>query len=72
MARPAMELTSFSIGERRIAQLLAAGHADDVIAARLLLSAETVEWTVAKLCALLGVGGRDELVGALAADDGQV
>lgn len=60
-----MELTSVSIEERRIAQLLAAGHADDAIAARLLLSAETVEWTVAKLCALLGVGAREELVGAL-------
>ena len=60
-----MELTSFSIAERRIVQLVADGHADDVIGARLILSAEAVEWTVAKLCALLCVSARDELVGAL-------
>jgi DNA-binding CsgD family transcriptional regulator len=55
-----------TITERHVAALVAAGCTDASIASRLAVSRESVEWTVAKLCRLLAVGSRDELVGALA------
>jgi DNA-binding CsgD family transcriptional regulator len=64
--RAALLPPSFSTTERRVGLLVGAGHADQAIAARLLLSVQTVEWTVAKLCRTLGVRSRDELVVLLA------
>jgi DNA-binding CsgD family transcriptional regulator len=58
--RPGLQ-PSLSITERRVGTLVAAGYADTEIAARLLLSPQTVEWTIAKLCLTLEVASRDEL-----------
>jgi DNA-binding CsgD family transcriptional regulator len=55
-----------SITERRIGALVAAGYADAEIAARLLLSPQTVAWSVAKLCRTFEAVSRDELVSLLA------
>jgi DNA-binding CsgD family transcriptional regulator len=57
---------SLSATERRVGSLVAAGYADAEIAARLLLSAQTVAWSVAKLCRTLDVGSRVELAALLA------
>jgi DNA-binding NarL/FixJ family response regulator len=51
--------------EQRVGTLVAAGHSDLAIASRLALTAQTVEWNVAKLSERLGVGSRAELVAAL-------
>jgi DNA-binding NarL/FixJ family response regulator len=59
-----MEL-SFSITEKRVGALVAAGCTDRMIASRLLLSVQAVEWSVAKLCRVLGVESRAELVARL-------
>jgi DNA-binding CsgD family transcriptional regulator len=58
---------SLSMTERRVGSLVAAGHADAEIARRLVLSAQIVEWSVAKLCRTLEVESRDELVALLRA-----
>jgi len=50
-----------SMTERRVGSLVAAGYADSDIAARLLLSEQTVLWSIAKLCRTLDVGSRHEL-----------
>lgn len=59
--RPRLSLT-----ERRIGALVAAGYPDAEIASRLLVSAQTVEWNVAKLTRALQVASREELVLRLA------
>jgi DNA-binding CsgD family transcriptional regulator len=51
--------------ERRVGSLLAAGYGDAEIATRLLLSTQSVEWSVAKLCRTLEVSSRRELVALL-------
>jgi len=56
--------------ERRVGSLVAAGHSDSEIARRLLVSAPSVEWSVAKLCRTLEVGSRDELAAVLQALSG--
>lgn len=56
---------SLSMTERRVGSLVAAGYADPEIAARLLLSEQTVQWSVAKLCRTLDVGSRHELAALL-------
>ena len=63
---PGLLRPSLSITERRVGSLVAAGYADTEIAARLLLSPQTVAWSVAKLCRTLEAGSRDELVSLLA------
>jgi DNA-binding NarL/FixJ family response regulator len=57
---------SLSPVERSVGSLAAAGYADREIAAHLGLSAQSVEWSVAKLCRALGVASREELVARLA------
>jgi DNA-binding CsgD family transcriptional regulator len=58
---------SLSMTERRVGSLVAAGHGDAEIARRLALSAQIVEWSVAKLCRTLEVQSRGELVALLRA-----
>ena len=54
-----------SMTQRRVGSLVAAGYADSEIAARLLLSEQTVLWSIAKLCRTLDVGSRHELAARL-------
>jgi len=56
---------ALSITERRVGSLVAEGFADPVIANRLLLTVQAVEWSVAKLCRALGVASREELAALL-------
>jgi DNA-binding NarL/FixJ family response regulator len=56
---------SLTMTERRVGSLVAAGYADPEIAARLLLSEQTVQWSVAKLCRTLDLGSRHELAARL-------
>ena len=51
--------------ERQIAALAAQGHADLVIAERLVISVRTVQTHLARVYAKLGVTGRTELAGLL-------
>jgi DNA-binding NarL/FixJ family response regulator len=51
----------FSITERRVGVLVAAGFTNAVIANRLLLTVQAVEWSVAKLCRALEADSREEL-----------
>jgi DNA-binding CsgD family transcriptional regulator len=67
---PELLLPSLSMTERRVGSLVAAGYVETEIAKRLLLSAQLVEWTVAKLCQTFGVGSQDELAGQLRALSG--
>ena len=55
----------FSITERRVGVLVAAGFTNAVIANSLLLTVQAVEWSVAKLCRALGVASREELAALL-------
>jgi DNA-binding CsgD family transcriptional regulator len=57
---------SLSPVERSVGWLAVAGYADSEIAAHLGLSAQSVEWRVAKLCRTLDAASRDELVARLA------
>jgi DNA-binding CsgD family transcriptional regulator len=57
---------SLSAVERSVGSLVAAGYANSEIAAQLGLSAQSVEWRVAKLCHTRGVASREELVARLA------
>jgi DNA-binding NarL/FixJ family response regulator len=54
-----------SITERRVGALVAEGCTDRAIASRLLLSVQTVEWCVAKLCRTLRAESRAELAALL-------
>ena len=56
---------SLTMTERRVGSLVAAGYADREIAARLLLSEQTVQWSVAKLCRTFDLGSRHELAARL-------
>ena len=56
---------AFSITERRVGSLVAAGCTDRAIAHRLLVTVEAVEWSVAKLCRGLGVESREALAALL-------
>jgi DNA-binding CsgD family transcriptional regulator len=58
-------LSPLSEAERRIVGLVVAGRTDDEVAQRLLLSPETVEWTLTKIYRKLRVRSRTELVAKL-------
>jgi DNA-binding NarL/FixJ family response regulator len=57
---------TLSMTERRVGALVAEGCTDRMIATRLLLSVQAVEWSVAKLCRILGVESRAQLAAVLA------
>ena len=63
--RPPRAGVSLSIAERRVGSLVAASCSDALIAERLLLSMQAVEWTVAKLSRRFGAGSREELAALL-------
>ncbi|MGZ8692116.1 MAG: LuxR C-terminal-related transcriptional regulator [Gaiellaceae bacterium] len=67
---PELLLPSLSMTERRVGSFVAAGYSDTEIAKRLLVSAQIVEWSVAKLCRTLDVGSRDDLAAQLRALSG--
>ena len=62
---------SLTMTERRVGSLVASGYADSEIAARLLLSEQTVQWSIAKLCRTLDLGSRHELAARLRASRGE-
>ena len=62
---------SLTMTERRVGSLLAAGYEEPEIASRLLLSEQTVQWSIAKLCRTLDVGSRHELAARLGASRGE-
>ena len=61
--------TELSDTERRVAELVAAGHANREVAAALFLSVRTVEGHLAQTYGKLGIRGRTQLASALARQD---
>ena len=61
------DLGRLSETERRIVSLVAAGRTTTQVAERLLLSPQTVEWSLARSYRRLGVASKDELATLLAA-----
>lgn len=69
-ARPRREALdgadALTAGERRVAELAAAGHSNPQIASELVLTRRTVETHLTSIYRKLGIGGRGELGGELA------
>ena len=63
-------LSRLSETERRIAALVAAGRTNEQIAQQLLLSAKTLEWSLAKIFRKLVVRSRAELAATVAPASG--
>ncbi len=55
--------------ERRVAELVAAGHANREVAAELFISVRTVEGHLGRVYGKLGIRGRTQLAGALTRQD---
>jgi DNA-binding CsgD family transcriptional regulator len=61
--------TELSDTERRVAELVAAGHANREVATELFLSVRTVEGHLARVYGKLGIRGRTQLASALAREN---